>query len=501
MADSLLARARPLLVARFAGAALTVAVPMVLARALAPASYGTFKQAWLVAQTLALVLPWGTTISLYYFVPREPALKDEYVAQTNVLHLLLGLLSAGVILAGRPLLDLWLKNPELSPLWPWVAAVAGLQIVGAPLDIAWNSAGRVVASAIARTATDVGRGAGMLLGVLFLGRDARAVLIGICCLHALRAAASVGLLARAHGFAFHRRTLARQVTYVLPFGLAFLLGVPQQQFHLYAVAAAVPAAVFAVYSVGTFQLPIVDILYTPISELLQIGIAETDAKANGPRAALPLFHEAVLQLAFALLPLVALLLVVASPFVEFLFSTRYLEAVPLLRIGTLSALFAALPLDGLMRARAQNRFMLVLSAVKFVVTVVSVSVGLAYFGPFGALASYVLSEALARLGQLAYAARLFEVSFAEVLPLPALLRQFLAASGAASIAALTLLALSGPPLLRLAAPSAVFALTYLGIAAAQGALPRAWRDFLRLKAKGRPSLGARAESATVEGGP
>ena len=72
MADSILARARPLLVARLAGAALMLAVPMVLARVLLPASYGTFKQAWLVSQTLALMLPMGLTQSLYYFVPREP---------------------------------------------------------------------------------------------------------------------------------------------------------------------------------------------------------------------------------------------------------------------------------------------------------------------------------------------------------------------------------------------------------------------------------------------
>ena len=72
LADSILTRARPLLAARLAGAALAIAVPMVLARVLLPAAYGTFKQAWLVSQTLALMLPMGLTQSLYYFVPREP---------------------------------------------------------------------------------------------------------------------------------------------------------------------------------------------------------------------------------------------------------------------------------------------------------------------------------------------------------------------------------------------------------------------------------------------
>src|SRR5207253_10486589 len=68
---SILRRAGPLMLARLGVAALTFAIPMVLARMLLPASYGTFKQAWLLSNTLFLVLPLGLTQSLVYFVPRE----------------------------------------------------------------------------------------------------------------------------------------------------------------------------------------------------------------------------------------------------------------------------------------------------------------------------------------------------------------------------------------------------------------------------------------------
>jgi O-antigen/teichoic acid export membrane protein len=81
LSDSLLTRARPLLVARLAGAVLTLAVPMVLARVLVPASYGTFKQAWLLTQTLALVLPMGMTVSLTTSSTRAGSAR-LHVAQT-----------------------------------------------------------------------------------------------------------------------------------------------------------------------------------------------------------------------------------------------------------------------------------------------------------------------------------------------------------------------------------------------------------------------------------
>jgi hypothetical protein len=45
VSESILTRARPLVVARLAGALSTPAVPIVLARGLLPAAYGTFGQA------------------------------------------------------------------------------------------------------------------------------------------------------------------------------------------------------------------------------------------------------------------------------------------------------------------------------------------------------------------------------------------------------------------------------------------------------------------------
>src|SRR5438270_6729264 len=56
---SILRRASPLMLARLGIAAITFAIPMVLARLLLPASYGTFKQAWLLSNTLFLAFRLG----------------------------------------------------------------------------------------------------------------------------------------------------------------------------------------------------------------------------------------------------------------------------------------------------------------------------------------------------------------------------------------------------------------------------------------------------------
>jgi O-antigen/teichoic acid export membrane protein len=498
--DSILTRARPLLAARLAGALLALAVPMVLARALLPAAYGTFKQAWLVSQTLALVLPMGLTQSLYYFVPREPAARDRFVAQTAWAHLALGLVAAGLVLAGRGLLAGRFHNPELDGLLGWVAAFTGLLVAGAPLDVAWNASGRIGAAALARLATEVLRSGALVAGAL-AGGSARAAIVGMTLATAARAIAGFALLARAHGLAGSGALLRRQLAYALPFGLAFLLVVPQQQFHQYAVSAAVTAASFAVYSVGTFQLPVVDVLYSPVSELLQIGLAETDGGVR-PRPAglvpglpppceaglgrgLRLFHEAVAQLSFAFFPLAGLLVVVAPVLIAVVFSPVYLPAVPLFRLSVVPILLAALPLDGVMRARAQDRFVLVLSAAKLAVTAPLVLVGLQAGGPLGAFGGWVVAEVLARVAMLARAASLFDVSLARALPFRALARQAAATALAMAPTWAALRAVPGPLLLRLAAACGAFAAAYLGISWWRGWLPEGWAGLLRPRLRAR----------------
>jgi O-antigen/teichoic acid export membrane protein len=369
-------------------------------------------------------------------------------------------------------------NPELGAIAGWVAAFAGLTIASSPLDIAWNASGRIGAAAVARLATDAVRSLALAGGALLTGTAAGAV-AAMTLATAARAVFGFAALARGHGLAVSAADLRRQIAYALPFGLAFLLIIPQQQFHQYAVGAAVTAAAFATYSVGTFQLPIVEVLYTPISELLQIGLAEAEGAGRPPRAALPLFHEAVLQLSFAFLPLSGVLFVAAPAIIELLFSPVYLPAVPVFRLTALSAGLAALPLDAVMRARAQNRFMLVLSGAKLGATVPLVLGGLAWLGPIGALAGWVATEALSRVVMLRRAATLFDSPSWRILPLRALARQVAATVFAMPLAWLVLQIVSGPLLARLVACGLAYAAAYLGLSWAKGWLPQGWVAFFR----------------------
>src|SRR2546422_2594961 len=167
--------------------------------------------------------------------------------------------------------------------------------------------GRIKASAVVRVASEGFYTLCLLIGALWT-RSVAGAFAGVVVATFAKAAACWIVLA-GPGLRIAPRDLRRQLAYALPFGAAFALVIPQQQFHSYLVSATVTSAVFAVYSVGCFQLPIVDMLYSPVSEVLQLGIAEHDA-ADENAGSLRLFREAVAKLSFVFIPSMVLLAVV-----------------------------------------------------------------------------------------------------------------------------------------------------------------------------------------------
>src|SRR5947208_15324037 len=115
-ARSLLGMASPLVLGRVASMALTFTLPLALARVLDAAAFGTYKQLFLVAQTVLLTCQFGLTSSLYYFLPREKEGRGAYV--THILVCLTGvaaIVGSGLYALG-PTVAAHLGDGALAPL-------------------------------------------------------------------------------------------------------------------------------------------------------------------------------------------------------------------------------------------------------------------------------------------------------------------------------------------------------------------------------------------------
>jgi O-antigen/teichoic acid export membrane protein len=478
--------------ARLALAVLGFAIPLVLTRVLVPKLYGTFNQAWLIGNILYLVLPLGLTPSLVYFTPREPEKKDIWRSHAVLITGVVGALAAiGLLTLGKLVADSF-HNPDLRRLMPYVAAFTGLKIAGSTYDGAYMAEGRIRESAIARIATEGLYSLFVVVGAVIF-RSLEGVFAG-CVLATFVRAAACWVRAIKAGFVISWPDMKRQLHYALPFAAAFALIIPQQNFHSLLVSTTVTAAAYAVYKVGCFQLPIIDMLYTPVSDILQLGIAEHDAQ-NDNEGALQLFREAVAKMSFVFVPIMALLFVCAPKVIHLLFTAKYLGATPLFRLAIISIPMAALPLDGVMRARAQKKFMVKVSVLKFGLTIPFVWIGLHRFGLIGALGGWMLAEETCRMILLHRAAKLFHRSMLGALPRE-LWYQIIAAVIATVPGALTLHFARGGLLLQLVVSGTVFGLVYLASLRAMGILPPI-KEWIPKRQRAEPAVAVAAPAANA----
>jgi O-antigen/teichoic acid export membrane protein len=419
LAMKVLGASSPLVLGRLISAALTFALPLVLARLLAPEEFGTYKQFFLIAQTLQLTGQLGLTQSLYYFLPRGGKERGAYVSQT---FLSLAFLGAGFGVALwflAPLLGRWLGDGSLATLRAPLALFGGLMLAAASLESAILSEGRIARAALAYVITDGVRAGALILGAKYGGPA------GLFWAAAGTAVARVAALflivgTRTVPFARPNAGLFRaQLAYALPFAGSSYLYVAQRYFSQYAVSASFDAATFALFAVASFHMPVVDIVFSPLSDVMivHIGKAQHAGDKHGMWRA---WDDAVQKLAAILFPATVCAWLFGPTLLPLLFTHKYDGSVPLFLLTTAEIPLWILPLDALLRASGDTRFLFAFNGARIAITGGLVLGGIHFFGLPGAIVGGIVSEGLARVGMLARGSKFLGVSTARMVDWAAL---------------------------------------------------------------------------------
>ncbi|HZH04498.1 MAG TPA: lipopolysaccharide biosynthesis protein, partial [Myxococcaceae bacterium] len=391
---SFLGRAGPLVVARLLSSGVTFFIPLILARVMSLTEYGAYKQLFLIFQLFYFVLPFGVAQSLYYFLPRTDA-RRPYLFQTLVMMLGAGLLAMGLIVATAGFAAERFSNPALWEYrWP-LGIYTGCLLGAWPLEISLTSRGKTGAAAKTYLISDSLRAAALVVPVL-AGTGLRGLMLANAAFAAGRLlVAWLVVLPGSDGPWWDRSLLVRQIRYAAPFGAAMALNMPQQQLHQFVVSGAVSPELFAIYAVGCFQLPLVDLLYSPTSEVLMVRLGELE-RSGAWHEGVASFRAATTQLTYCFWPLAAFLFVAAPEFIGALFGAKFLSAVPLFRVSVLAVVLAVLPMDGTLRARDLTGHIFRSYLLKALITVPLVFWAVKHFGMMGGVGSWAATECLGK---------------------------------------------------------------------------------------------------------
>ena len=259
---SLTARALWLLVAKIVAFALSIALPLLLVRRLTQEDFGHYKQAFLIVGTAVALLPLGFQMSAFYFLPRETERQGQIVLNILLFHLVMATLGALVLLLFPQLLGTIFRSDELLEYAPIIAAVIFFWVFSSYLEavsVAHREARLSTVFIIVSQLTKTGL---LLLAAMMFGSIRS--LIYAALVQGILQTIIVLFYLRSRFPRFWQRfdwaVLRMQLSYAMPFGIAGLLFTLQIDLPNYFVSNHFEPAVFAVYAIGVFNIPLVGML-------------------------------------------------------------------------------------------------------------------------------------------------------------------------------------------------------------------------------------------------
>lgn len=482
---SLTGQALWLLFAKTLAFILSFALPLLLVRRLNQHEFGLYKQAFLVIGTAVALLPLGFAISAFYFLPREePARQRQVVLNILLFNTAVGIIAC-LVLALRPsLLAVMFKSSELATHAPLIGVVIMLWIIASFLEFiaiahqepklatVFIVVAQFTKTSLLLVATLVYASVGALIYAAVIQGGLQTIILLFY------------LQSRFPGFWKHFEwpMLRRQLAYALPLGLAAMLGIVQMDLHNYIVSYHFDAATFAIYAIGCFQLPLVNILSESVGSVMISRVSYLQ-RVGDHREVVWLTARAMRKLAAIFFPVYALLLIVGREFITVLFTERYLASVPIFVINLTLLPFSIFVLDPVMRAYAEHRyFHLKVRPLLITILFVALWYGTKHMGLVAAIAIMVSVTIFERLLTAYKVARIVGLTWADW----ALFKDIGKLAGAALVAGVVaalvrslLLGAAAHPWTILIVCSGAFWLAYLLVAQALEILTSDERQMIR----------------------
>jgi O-antigen/teichoic acid export membrane protein len=482
--SSLTAHVSWLMFAKTIAFVFNLALPMLLVRRLDQTQFGVYRQLFLIVGTSVTALPLGFAMSAFYFLPREADRRQEVVLNILIYNTIVGSLACGAFLVWPVLLDLIFHQPGLTGYAHLIGVVILLWIVSQALEIIPIAQGEMKLASVLIMSVQLTRTAIYLAAVIGFG-SVRALIWAAVLQGCLQTAVLWWYLQSRFGDFWRRfdgSLMRRQLSYAVPLGLAGILYTVQTDLHGYFVSNRLGAAVYAIYSVGTMDLPLMSMLQEATNAVLIPRVSYLQ-HVNDTREIISLIARATRKLAAVYFPAYALLAVAAPDLISFFFTRRYLPSVPVFRINLTLLLVTVLLQDPLFRAYKSQRFFLIrLRVILSGLLVAGLYFGTSLFGPVGAISAVVLVTVTERIVTAIRFGRILGVSRKDLGLLKDAGKLAIAAAASGLVAeGVRLLLLDAKPLVILMVCGVVFSVVYLGAVWLAGVLTPEEKDLVQRK--------------------
>jgi O-antigen/teichoic acid export membrane protein len=357
----------------FIGSFLQLVVGMLMVRYLTKYDYGTFRQIMVVSVLVSTTIAIGLPQSLSYFIPRASTYheKKQLALQVFVVLSMFGLVAAIVCYLLRFRISAGFNNPELLH-YSWIFSLFFLFLIPSkctqPTLVAL---GRTNFASLLNVVTSIFNFIFVIIP-LITGKDLKFILISMLSVYIIKFIIVVYLLTSLEGGKpklFDLPSLKAQFTYSFPLGMSLIIGVTRKYIDQFIIAFIYDPVNFAIYSRGAFELPFVALIPYNLTKLMIPKMVEY-LKDDRKSSVLPLWHESMRKTSLFFFPLFIFSFIFTEQIFTLLFTSDYLDSVPIFRIYLILLPFRIIAYRTILQAVGKTKQILIAVNISLIISVV-----------------------------------------------------------------------------------------------------------------------------------
>ncbi|HVG18969.1 MAG TPA: oligosaccharide flippase family protein [Blastocatellia bacterium] len=482
--SSLTARASWYLCAKVLAFAFSFALPLLLVRRLSQHEFGVYKQIFLVVGTAITTLPIGFGMSAFYFLPRERERRGQIVFNILMFYSVMGGLACLALALYPTALAAIFNDAEFLEYAPLVGLVIFLWAASSFLEIVVIANQEVKLATVLIVAAQFTKALILLAAAVSFG-SVKSLIYAAIIQGALQAVILLSYLRARFGHfwrGFDWSVMRMQMAYALPFGFASLVLRANSELHNYFVSYRFGAAEYAIYSIGCFNILLVDILADSVGSVMIPRVSYLQS-LDRRQEIIELMARMMRKLAAVLFPVYVFLMIAGREFITTLFTERYLASWPIFAVNLTLVPLAILvsAYDPVMRAYAEHRYFLIkVRVVLIAILFIALSFGTSRFGLLGAISAVVGVSVIERFVTAFKSGIILGLTARDILLFRDVGRLAIAATAAGAVAAIARWPLLGSsPIIILAACGGLYFITYFTLVVAMGILTADERRSIR----------------------
>lgn len=406
--NGLVRRALVLGFARITNYAVLLLSPLLLVRLLDVGSYGQYREFMLYSAILITLFGLAIKDNLIYIVPKYPDRASVAVSQTINMLLVTTIVGLAFFILGKD----WFLARSSFDFGVLLSLYVLFFLSHDVLENYWlgrQQPGYVLLYSTARSVFRLG----VVVIVAWVTRDVHDIVVAIVCAEILRWAVSIFILMRLRLLSFALdRTLGReQLSFIVPLSAAGLVyAVNEKAGHLF-VSATLGTGALAIYTIGTYQLPIIAVVRSAVADTLFPEMVKHSSSSSNQ--GLELWKASTVLYIILVLPLVVSLMYLGELFIVTLFTANYIEAVDVFRFSLLIMIRQCFELGTPLRALNANKYLLRGGIAAMMLNLPLLFGAVEVIGIAGAAFAWVVADLLAAVYMGRVVIRLYGITVAE----------------------------------------------------------------------------------------